>query len=194
MDAAAAATRAILNAFSLNAIINTGCAGSLSPGLSVGTVVCGSTLLAEEAARVRMYTMSPLLTAALRQAAEAAGLHPLTDTILTSPRPLLTPETKAAAFARCAAVAVEMEGAAIAQVASEASLELASVRVILDDAATAIPAPGRQSKTMFDFVKDLARSTLSVEEVKRFSVTAKNAVIVDRVLGNLFKSFLRSNV
>lgn len=194
MDAAAVATRLILNDFPVDAVINTGCAGSLSPQMSVGAVVCGSALLTAETPQICRYATSVPLTAALTQAAEAAGLQPSRDAILTSPLPLLTPEDKAAAFARYAALAVDMEGAAIAEMVAGASRELASVRVILDDATTALPLRWIPRKTMFDFAQNVASPTLSVQEEKRFSVTAENAVIVDRVLGNLFKSFLRGDV
>ena len=193
MELAAQATRTILAEFALGAIVNTGCAGALSPTLSAGATVCGQTLM-QELPRERTYGMSAALTSALREAAETAGLHPLTAAILTSPHALLSPEAKSAAFARCGAAAVEMEGAAVAQAAAQAGVELGSVRVILDAAATALPSPRAPSKTMFDFATNTARTIVSIQEVKRFSVTARNALIVDRVLGKLFTSFVRANV
>lgn len=193
IDAAAAATQRIVEEFSIGAIINTGCAGALSPTLVPGAVVLGSTLLVENGQRTRRYDTSARLTSTLARAAEAAGLQPSLEPILTSAVPLADRDAKAAAFIRCAAVAVEMEGAAIAQVAGQAALEMASVRVILDDAVTALPIQ-RARKTMFDFARNATRSIVSAEQVKRFSIIAKNAVVVDRVLGNLFESFLRSDV
>lgn len=193
MKSAAEATRTILAEFSVSAIVNTGCAGALSPALSVGATVCGTTLL-QESPWEWAYPLSADLTSALRRAAEAAGLQPLTAPILTSPHALLSPEEKLAAFDRCGAAAVEMEGAAVAEVAAKAGVDVGSVRVILDPAATALPTPRTAGKTMFDFVTNTARSIVSVQEVKRFSVTAKNALIVDRVLGKLFMSFVRDNV
>jgi adenosylhomocysteine nucleosidase len=193
MKSAAEATHTILAEFSVGAIVNTGCAGALSPTLSAGATVCGSSLM-QETPWEWTYPVSVALTSALRQAAEAAGLHPVTAPILTSPYALLSPETKLAAFDRCGAAAVEMEGTAVADVAAKAGVELGSVRVILDPATTPLPAPRVAGKTMFDFVTNTARSIVSVQEVKRFSVTAKNALIVDRVLGKLFTSFVTTNV
>jgi nucleoside phosphorylase len=106
----------------------------------------------------------------------------------------LTHQAKTAAFTRHAAVAVEMEGAAVARVAAEAGIPFASVRVILDDAATSLPALGPPSKTMFDFVHKMARATLSVQETTRFVRLARNALTVDHTLGRLFNSWRRKNV
>jgi nucleoside phosphorylase len=175
-------------------MINTGCAGALCPTLVTGAVVCGSALVAGDNPDLSRYVTHPALTSALCQAGVSAGFRPVTEAILTTREPLLTPGRKAEAFASSAAVAVEMEGAAIAQAATEAGVEVASVRVILDDATTSLPVSRSQSKTMFDFARNVACATLSVEEVTRFSVTARNVLVVDGVLGKLFKSVLRPNV
>lgn len=188
MEAAAETTRAILTEFSVGALVNTGCAGGLSPTLGAGDTVCANELLSLGSGS---YRTSIAITSGLQAAAEAAALHPATVPILTTPRGLLSPEAKSAAFASSGAFAVEMEGAAVAQAAAEAEVEIGSVRVILDPVSVAIPA---SSKTMFDFVTNVARRIVSVEEVKRFSVTARNAVIVDRVLGKLFTCWVRANV
>jgi nucleoside phosphorylase len=194
VDAATTATRTILSEYTPEALINTGCAGSLAPDLRVGDVVCASTLLAEGPTETLAYPTNPELTSGLTRAASAAGLSAVTGTFLTSVLPLLTPEAKAAAFARHAAAVVEMEGAAVAQLLAGTPMRLASVRVILDDVTTTLPTPGEPSKTMFDFARNVTKRILSVEEVKRFSLAAKNAAVVDRVLGNLFKFFFRSDV
>jgi adenosylhomocysteine nucleosidase len=194
MDAAAEAMRSIIRDFSPAAIVNTGCAGSLSHSLIVGAVVCGSALIDSDDADLRHYATHPALTAALRQASVSAGFQPLTRPILTSRAPLITPESKAQAFARFGAAAVEMEGSAIARVVSEAGGDLASVRVILDDAAATLPTPPAAGKTMFDFGRDMASPVLSAEELTGFSVTAHHVSIVDEVLGKVFRSFLRAKV
>ncbi len=192
--AAAAATELLVRDFSPDVIINTGCAGSLSPHLSVGDVVCGSTLLGTENGEMRQYPTDPMLTKDLEQVARDAGFAPMAGAVLTSAVPLLTGDSKAAAFIQFAAVAVEMEGAAIAAAIGNTNLSLGSMRVILDDVTMTLPAPRQAGNTMFDFAKNTAASILSVEQVIRFSVAAKNAVIVDRVLGKLFRSYLDPDV
>ncbi|MFZ0499503.1 MAG: hypothetical protein WAM52_10235, partial [Steroidobacteraceae bacterium] len=60
--------------------------------------------------------------------------------LLTSDRPVATPEAKAAAWRESRAAAVDMESAAIAQVARQAGLPFIALRVIVDTASDQLPA------------------------------------------------------
>lgn len=127
-EKAAAATRSLLRAHPIEAILNTGCAGALVPGLAAGELVIPSACYEEGGE----YASDPALTARIRRAAESAGMRFDPGPILTSPVPLVTLDTRLAAQRRWQVTAVEMEGAAVARVAHEQGLPFASVRSILD--------------------------------------------------------------
>ncbi|MGA7539672.1 MAG: hypothetical protein WBW93_12995, partial [Steroidobacteraceae bacterium] len=107
-------------------------------------VLCGAVLLPEEIALMgaeqpgaRLPTSRPWrerLRAALPASCIVCG-----GTLLTSERPLAQPDAKAAAWRRTSAVAVDMESAAIAQVAAQVGLPFIALRVIVDTAADELP-------------------------------------------------------
>ena len=63
-----------------------------------------------------------------------------TGTLLTSARAIETPAEKAAAFRDTGAAAVDMESAAVAEVAAAHGLPFIAVRVIVDTAGDALPS------------------------------------------------------
>jgi len=62
-----------------------------------------------------------------------------TGTLLTTAKAIGSVEDKAALFKRTGAVAVDMESAAIAEVAEEHALPFIAVRVVVDSAADVLP-------------------------------------------------------
>jgi len=136
--AAAAARRLVLAG--AGALASYGMAGALDPML-----ICGAVLLPEEIATMgaersgtRLPTSGPWrerLRAALPASCIVCG-----GSLLTSERPLAHPDAKAAAWLRTSAAAVDMESAAIAQVAAQAGLPFIALRVIVDTAADELPA------------------------------------------------------
>jgi adenosylhomocysteine nucleosidase len=135
--AAAAARRLVLAGAS--GLASYGMAGGLDP-----TLICGSVLLPEEVTtgdRERANARWPTspqwrnrLSSALPPSCIVWG-----GALLTSERPLGHPAIKAAAWRRTGAAAVDMESAAIAQVASQAGLPFVALRVIVDTAADELP-------------------------------------------------------
>ena len=138
-ERAAAATRALLDAYSIQALVNSGCAGGLIEGLGPGAVVIPETVYDGTRAPVTAYPTHPSLVEKLRRATECAGLSAHPGPIHTTDVPLTTPESKQAAHERSGSAAVEMEGAAVAGVASQRGIAFASLRIILDDSATPVP-------------------------------------------------------
>lgn len=135
---AEAAARALTADHAPALILSAGCAGALADHLSAGDLI-----LAEDV-RLPEGQPHPVHPQALARAAAAAGhaaLTPHLGSILSSPVILASAERKRAAHAT-GAIAVEMEGAAIAAVASERGIPFAAVRSILDTADMEIGAEG----------------------------------------------------
>jgi len=136
--AAAAARRLVLAG--VGALASYGMAGGLDP-----TVICGALLLPEEIAimgaeqaAVRLPTdrqWRARLRAALPSSCIVFG-----GSLLTSERPLGDPSAKVAVWRRTSALGIDMESAAIAQVASQVGLPFIALRVIVDTAADELPA------------------------------------------------------
>jgi adenosylhomocysteine nucleosidase len=134
--AAAAAGRRLVLA-GAGALASFGMAGGLDPAL-----ICGAVLLPEEvvtrdgtAVLCTAGEWRQRLRAALPVSCVAAG-----GRLLTSDVPLGSTSAKAVAWRESRAVAVDMESAAIAQVARQAGLPFIALRVIVDTASDQLPA------------------------------------------------------
>jgi adenosylhomocysteine nucleosidase len=139
------ATRAArqLVAAGAGALLSWGVAGALDPALS-----CGAVLLPAEVLRA-----SPGAAASLLQrfetcrrwrervgAALQAHAAVTAGALLTSAQPVAAAQLKASMFRDTQAVAVDMESAAVGQVAADHGLPFLALRVILDTAAVGLPA------------------------------------------------------
>ena len=132
--AAAAAAQALVDS-GVSALMTFGMAGGLDPALKPGCVVIPCELLSTHGARY----------AACRSWRErvAAAVSPLCavteGNLLTSAQAIDTPAEKAAALRSTGAAAVDMESAAVADVAARHNLPFIAVRVIVDTAADVLP-------------------------------------------------------
>jgi adenosylhomocysteine nucleosidase len=180
--AAAAARRLVLAG--AGALASYGMAGGLDP-----TLICGAVLLPEEIVAAGGADSSEAwptsrhwrerLRAALPDACIACG-----GRLFTSERPLAHPEAKAAAWRRMGAAAVDMESAAIAQVAAQAGLPFIVLRVIVDTATDELPAAvilasGGGRLRIGRLIAALARAPAEVSAVIRLSARYR---IAGRVL------------
>ncbi len=148
--AAATTATALIERFGASAIVFTGVAGGLGPGVRVGDVVVATEFLQHDLdaspifprhevplyGRAR-FTTDPALTGRLaraaREALPEAALHQ--GLILSGDRFVsTTSEAKALQRELPEALAVEMEGAAIAQVCHDYGVPYAAVRTISDRA------------------------------------------------------------
>lgn len=132
--AAAGAARALADA-GVAGLISWGMAGGLDPSLRAGDLVLADAIIDADG---RRFAAAPAW-----QARIAAGL-PSTQTVrrgsvYTSPAALDTTAAKQTVFHRTAAVAVDMESAAIAAVAADRGLPFVAIRVIVDTAADSLP-------------------------------------------------------
>lgn len=136
--AAAAARRLVLAG--ATGLASFGMAGALDP-----TLICGAVLLPEEVAPIDAVESGAGLTATSREwrqslrAALPASCIAWGGRLVTSDRPLGR-AAKREAWRGTSAAAVDMESAAIAQVAGQAALPFVAMRVIVDAAADELPA------------------------------------------------------
>jgi adenosylhomocysteine nucleosidase len=132
--AAEAAARALVEA-GVSALMTFGMAGGLDPALKAGSVVLPRELISEAGTRW-------LASRSWRERV-AAGVSPLRavteGNLLTSVLAIDTPAGKAAAFRATGAAAVDMESAAVAEIAGKHNLPFIAVRVIVDTAADKLP-------------------------------------------------------
>jgi adenosylhomocysteine nucleosidase len=132
--AARAAARALVSA-RVSALMTFGLAGALDPKLAAGSIILPSELISPDGARfVTCKAWRERVAASLGN-----GGAVCTDTLLTSATAIETPQDKAAAFRDTGAAAVDMESAAVAEVAAAHSLPFIAVRVIVDTAGDALP-------------------------------------------------------
>ena len=137
--AAAAARRLVLAG--ATGLVSFGMAGGLDPAL-----ICGAVLLPEEVAAAAGGELAAAVAATSRawrqrlRAALPASCSASGGRLLTSDRPIGRPEAKAVAWRKTNSAAVDMESAAIAQVAGQAGLPFLAVRVIVDTASDELPA------------------------------------------------------
>lgn len=117
-------------------VLSTGCAGGL-----VDTLVTGDVLVADEVVGGdgRCWPTGARWCERYVAAAERAGARVFAGRVFTSAQVIDGTAAKRAAAARACALAVDMEGAALAERAAAMGLEFAAARVILDAAATSIP-------------------------------------------------------
>lgn len=152
--AAAAGTRFLLDRYPLEALLICGIAGALSPDVRLGDLVIATELvpgdvgiahsggfsttgpgLCEEG-RLVFHPSFPAPASwveSARMAAEAAGLPYRLGKVLTCDQVVLDPELRAHLGDAFGALAVEMEGAAAAQVAAGEGLPFCAVRSISDE-------------------------------------------------------------
>jgi adenosylhomocysteine nucleosidase len=152
--AAAAGARFLMDHYPLEALLVWGTAGALSSELKVGDLVISSELIPGdmgiahsqgfdatgpgfcEKGRLLFQQSFPVQARLLeraRAAADAAGIPYHLGKVLTCDQVVLDPELREHLFSSFGALAVEMEGAAAAQVASCEDLPFIAVRAISDE-------------------------------------------------------------
>ncbi len=134
--AAAAARIAASGPFDL--FLSTGCAGALAPELEPGDLAIASEIVA--GAATDPFPADPAASAHAQRSAARAGVRWALGRVLSATAVLPSAAAKQQAATDADAIAVEMEGAAIAAAAERAGIPFASVRAILDRADTELDA------------------------------------------------------
>ena len=135
MAAASAAAQELAES-GVAALAMYGVAGALDPALISGALLCPREVLDQNGER---YTTDAGWR--LRLAAGLGNLVLRNEALLTVREPLLTPQSKADAWRAFKAVAVDMESAAVAEVARACGLPFLALRAIADSAQDSIPLP-----------------------------------------------------
>ncbi len=135
-EAAARAARALGDA-GATGLVSWGLAGALDPALEAGDLVLPHTVITPDAARIQ--TSSDWRDQLAAKIARAAQFSVSDGPLLTSAAPIDTVAAKAEALRTTLAVAVDMESAAVAQVAADRALPFIAVRTIVDTAADPLP-------------------------------------------------------
>jgi adenosylhomocysteine nucleosidase len=142
----------------VSALLSWGSAGGLAPGLRPGTLLLPENVLNSEGRRfeVTVSWRTKLHELASRQ----FEIH--TGALVQSLHPVTTVLQKQTLFARTGAVAVDMESAAIAEVAASRGLPFVAVRAVLDPATRGLPPSALAAIDSSGrlLVKDLVRGLL----------------------------------
>ena len=129
--------------FGAEKIIFSGIAGNMTSKIGIGDVVIGKTVLYHDAQLdmicqnppfLKEYTGDPELIAAAEAACAEAGVKALVGKIATGDLFVGDSETKAAIEAKCAPDCVEMEGAAVSQIAAKNGVPCVILRAMSDNA------------------------------------------------------------
>ncbi|MBI3860476.1 MAG: 5'-methylthioadenosine nucleosidase [Planctomycetia bacterium] len=127
--AARLATQALIDGHSPAWIVSAGFSGALQSGMKIGDIVVGDSIVDVEGTQVSIDLKMP--------ANPAAGLH--VGRLLTVDRMVRTIAEKQELAQQHAAIAVDMESLAVAQVCREAKTKFLAVRVISDDLSVDLP-------------------------------------------------------
>jgi adenosylhomocysteine nucleosidase len=136
---AEAAARLLVRQHSPQALISFGFAGGLGPDLGRGTLVIGTQVVVAAPVR-RVSAADRELVEQFYAAAQAEAVPVQRGRLVTTPRIVPDPMSKAALRASSGACAVDMESAGIAAVAEESNLPWTAVRAIVDDLDDTLPA------------------------------------------------------
>jgi nucleoside phosphorylase len=118
-----------------DAVVSLGFAGALTADLEPGDLVLPATVVWEEEGSVRRYQVpAGLLGTALDALPDPVRRRTAVGTLFSSPVVLASAMAKRQAAQRHAAVAVEMEAAALASYASDRGLAFLALRAVLDPA------------------------------------------------------------
>jgi adenosylhomocysteine nucleosidase len=143
LSAAADAARR-LAAAGARALVSWGMAGGLDPALAAGTLVLPAEIISPEGSS---FTTAPDWRERV-SGAIAAQLPVCCGRLLTCREALRSVAAKALAFRETAAVAVDMESSAIAEVAAAERLPFLAVRAIVDGAADEVPTAALNAATV----------------------------------------------
>ena len=121
---AAATTQVLITKYGAEKIIFSGIAGNMTSKIGIGDVVIGQTVLYHD----------PALIAAAQAACAQAGVKAIAGRIATGDRFVGDTETKRKIEAACHPDCVEMEGAAVSQIAAKNGVPCVVLRAMSDNA------------------------------------------------------------
>lgn len=140
---AASTVQVLASRYGAHRLIFSGIAGNMSSEIGVGDVVIGKVvvyhdaepdMICQSAPFLKEFAGDPALIAAAEEACQTLGVHFLTGKIATGDQFVGDSATKAAIAAKCAPDCVEMEGAAVSQIAARNGIPCVVLRAMSDNA------------------------------------------------------------
>lgn len=140
---AASTVQVLASRYGADRLIFSGIAGNMSSEIGVGDVVIGKVvvyhdaepdMICQSAPFLKEFAGDPALIAAVEEACRTLGIHFLTGKIATGDQFVGDSATKAAIAAKCAPDCVEMEGAAVSQIAARNGIPCVVLRAMSDNA------------------------------------------------------------
>ena len=191
-ERAGEAARAVADSGGFDLFLSAGCAGALDGALQAGDLVVARAIVAHGT----RFDCDPAVEARAVEVCDRLKLPVRCGAVLTSPTVLTTADARREAVESSGAIAVEMEAAAIAQVASERGVGIGEVRAILDSADVELHESG-------DFM-DPSSGRLRPLEVLRFVATNPSAashlialrrmmISAERSLERFFSAYLETS-
>ena len=157
-EEAAPALTELLAAEHPSAVLSLGFAGALTAQGRTGDLVLCMELVSGLPTPSDPLAADAALADSVRRGLEQSGLPSHQGKLLTVPSPLLAPDEKRSAGASSGALAVDMEGHAMAQAALEQATPFLALRVVLDPVG--YPLPGLVADIMADGGRRELRHTL----------------------------------
>ncbi|NLW79833.1 MAG: 5'-methylthioadenosine/adenosylhomocysteine nucleosidase [Ruminococcaceae bacterium] len=148
---AAAATQMLITQYGAQGILFSGVAGNMSSEIGIGDVVIGQEVFYHDASDellalcppyTALYTAHPLLVDVAKQACELTGVRYLVGRIATGDQFIGDTETKRRIQEKCHPDCVEMEGAAVAQIAMRNNVPFVVLRAMSDNCDEALSFDG----------------------------------------------------
>ncbi len=172
-DAATRAARMLVDA-GATSLVSWGMAGALDPVLRAGDLVLPREVVTRNAERFPTSAAWRDPLAATLAQLSASGIAVYDGVLLTAATAIDSPADKADALRTTLAVAVDMESAAVAQVAAARALPFIAVRAIVDTAADPLPhavlAASRAGQVqLWRLARELARSPREIAAMLRLA-------------------------
>ncbi|MCI6740781.1 MAG: 5'-methylthioadenosine/adenosylhomocysteine nucleosidase [Bacteroidales bacterium] len=140
---AAATTQVLITRYGAGRIIFSGIAGNMTDKIGIGDVVIGKTvvyhdaedsMICQSAPFLKEYPGDEAMIEAARAACQEEGVRCLVGKIATGDTFVGDADTKKAIAAKCAPDCVEMEGAAVSQIAAKNGVPCVVLRAMSDNA------------------------------------------------------------
>lgn len=171
---AASTVQVLASRYGADRLIFSGIAGNMSSEIGVGDVVIGKEvvyhdaepeMICQSAPFLKEFAGDPALIATAEEACRALGVHFLTGKIATGDQFVGDSATKAAIAAKCAPDCVEMEGAAVSQIAARNGIPCVVLRAMSDNADES----GREKLVVkkFSIAEYVATATAIVHEMMK---------------------------
>lgn len=159
---AASTAQVLITKFGVDALFFCGIAGNMSTEIGIGDVVVSrevchhdadDRMMSQSAPYTALYTANPLLVDAAKQGCALTGTRCLVGRIATGDQFVGDKETKKAIQQRCQPDCVEMEGAAVAQVAMRNGVPFVVIRAMSDNCEDSVESLGAEAFDVSEYVK-----------------------------------------